>query len=101
VHELLEGVDASVNLVAEEEYEVGEDKDLYVNIARIGQEEDDWQEPDDSWLELDVGESEEEAGVYCISTCLRKDESGLEDKLEYFQDNTPPPEEEGAAEVRW
>ncbi len=77
-----------------------EDEDLYVNIARIRQEEDDWQEPDDSWLELDGGESEGEAGVYCISACLRKDDSGLEDELEYLHDVTPPPEEEGAVEVR-
>jgi hypothetical protein len=28
-----------------------EDEDLYVNIARIGPEEDDWQEPDDSCLQ--------------------------------------------------
>jgi hypothetical protein len=101
VLELLGGVDVSVNLVAEEGHGVEEDEDLYVNIARIGQEEDGWQEPDDSWLELDEGESEEEAGVYCISTCLRKDDSGLEDELEYFHDVTPLPEEEGAGEVRW
>jgi hypothetical protein len=56
----------------EEEEEV-----MFVNTVR--QEEDDWQEPDDSWLELDGGGSEEEAGVYCISTCLRKDDSGVED----------------------
>ncbi len=101
VHELLRGVDASVNLVAVKDHEMEEDKDLYVNIARIRQGEDDWQEPDDSWLELDGGESEGEAGVYCISACLRKDDSGLEDELEYFQDFTPPPEEEGAVEIRW
>jgi hypothetical protein len=101
VHQLLGGVDASVNLVAEEDREMEEDEDLYVNIARIGQEEDDWQEPDDSWLELDGGDSEEEAEVYCISACLRKDDSGLEDELGYFHDVRPAPEEEGAAEVRW
>jgi hypothetical protein len=39
--------------------------------------------------------------VYCISACLRKDDSGLEDELEYFHDVTPPPEEEGTVEVRW
>jgi hypothetical protein len=100
VHELLGGVDASVNPVAEEGHGMEEDEDLYVNIARIRQEEDDWQEPDDSWLELDGGESEGEAGVYCISACLRKDDSGLEDELEYLHDVTPPPEEEGAVEVR-
>jgi hypothetical protein len=94
-------MDASVNLVAEEDLEMEEDEDLYINIARIGAEEDDWQEPDDSWLELDGAESEREAGVYCISTCLRKDDSRLEDELEYFHDVTPPPEEDGAAEIRW
>ncbi len=100
VHELLGGVDASVNLITEEGHEIEEDEDLYVNIARIGEEEDDWQEPDDSWLELDGGESEEQAGVYCVSACVRNDDSGLEDELEYFHDVTPPPEEEGAVEVR-
>ncbi len=78
-----------------------EDEDMYVNIARVGQEEGGWQEPDDSWLELDGGESEEEADVYCISACLRKDDSGLEDELEYFHDVTPPSEEDEAAEDRW
>jgi hypothetical protein len=77
----------------EEEEEV-----MFVNTVQ--QEEDDWQEPDDSWLELDGGESEEEAGVYLISACLRKDDSVLEDELEYFHDVTPPPEKKGAAEVR-
>jgi hypothetical protein len=101
VHELLGGVDASVNLVAEEDHEEEEDEDLYVNVARVGQEEDNWQEPDDSWLDLDGGESEEEAGVYCISACMRKDDSGLEDKLEYFHDVTPPPEKEETVEDRW
>jgi hypothetical protein len=48
-----------------------------------------------------TGESEDEARVYCIRACLRKDDSGLEDELEYFHDVTPPPEEEGATEIRW
>jgi hypothetical protein len=91
----------SVNLVTEEGHEVGEDEDLYVNMAWVEQEEDSWQEPDNSWLELDGGESEEEAGAYCISACMRKDDSGLEDELEYFHDVMPPLEEEEAAEVRW
>jgi hypothetical protein len=83
VHELLGGADSSVNLVAEEddEDEDEDDEDLYeyINMARGGQEEDDWREPDDSWLDLDGGESDKEAGVYCISACMRKDDSGLED----------------------
>jgi hypothetical protein len=91
VHKLLGGTDASVNLVAEGDLEAEEDEDLYVNVARIRQEEDDWQEPDDLWLELEEGESEEEAGVYCVSACMRKDDSRLENELDYFHDITPPP----------
>jgi hypothetical protein len=104
VHELLGGTDASVNLVAEEDDEENDkedDEDLYVNVARVGQEEDDWQEPDDSWLDLDGGESDEEAGVYCISACMRKDDSGLEDELEYFPNITPTREEKEVMEDNW
>ncbi len=89
---MLGGTDASVNLVAEGDLEAEEDEDLYVNVARIRQEEDDWQEPDDLWLELEEGESEEEAGVYCVSACMRKDDSRLENELDYFHDITPPPQ---------
>jgi hypothetical protein len=91
VHEFLGGVDMSVNLVTGEDYGIEEDEEWYVNIARVEQEEDDRQEFDDSWLELDGGESGEETGVYCPSTCLRKDDSRLEEELEYFHDVTPPP----------
>jgi hypothetical protein len=72
---------------------------LYINVARIGQEEDDWQKPDDSWLDLNGGESEEEAGVYCISACMRKDDSGLEEELKYFPDVAHPEEEETVEDV--
>jgi hypothetical protein len=54
----------------------GEEEVMFVNTV---QREDDWQEPDDSWLELDGEESGEEAGVYCISACLREDDPGLRD----------------------
>ncbi len=37
----------------------------------------------------------------CISACLRKDDSGLEDELEYYHDVTPPLEEEETVEFRW
>jgi hypothetical protein len=55
VHDLLGGVEASVSLVMEED-DKEDEGDLYVNVSRIGHEEDEWQEPDDSWLELDGGE---------------------------------------------
>ncbi len=67
----------------------------------VQQEEDNWQEPDDSWLELDREESGEEAGVYCIGLCLREDDPGPEGKMEHPHDVTPPKGEEGTAEVRW
>ncbi len=101
VYELLGGVDVSVNLVAGEDHGMEEDEEWYVNLVRVEREEDDRQEFDDSWLELDGEESREEAGVYCPSSCLRKDDSGLEEELEYFHDVTPPPEVEGAEEDRW
>jgi hypothetical protein len=51
---------------AEEE----EDETMFVNTVQ--QEGSDWREPDDSWLELNMGESEEMGGVYCIGACLRE-----------------------------
>ncbi len=80
MHELLRGVDVSVSLVAGEDHGMEEDEEWYVNIVRVEREEDDQQEFDDSWLELDGEESGEEAGVYCSSVCLRKDNSGLEEE---------------------
>jgi hypothetical protein len=67
----------------EEEEEV-----MFVNTVQ--QEEDDWQEPDGSWLELDRGESGEEAGVYFIGACLREDGPGPEGKTEHPHNVTPP-----------
>jgi hypothetical protein len=98
VHDLLGGAGASVNLVAEEDHEAEEDEEWYVNIIRAEQEEDDWRGLDDLWLELDGGESEEEAGDYCPRACLRKNDSRLEDELEYFNDVTPPPRGRGGRE---
>jgi hypothetical protein len=45
VHQLLGGVDASVNLVAEEGREAEEDEDLYVNIAKIGKRKTNGRNP--------------------------------------------------------
>ncbi len=100
-HELLGGVGASVNLIAGGDHESEEDEEWYVNIIRVEQEGEDQKEFNDSWLELDGEESEEEAGVYCPSACMRKDNSGLEEELEYFHVVTPPPDAEGVEEDRW
>jgi hypothetical protein len=78
-----------------------DEEGLYVNVARIGQEEDDWQEPDDSWLDLDGGENEDKGRFYCISAYMRKDDSGLEEELEYFPGIVPNEDEEEVAEDRW
>ncbi len=39
---------------------------------------------------MELGESEGEADSYCISACMRKDDSGLEDEVEYFWDAPIP-----------
>jgi hypothetical protein len=39
--------------------------------------------------------------MYCVSACMRKDDSGLEDELEYFPNITPIRDEEEAEEDRW
>ncbi len=46
VHDLLGGADASISLVTEEGGEC--EDDMHVNVARAGEEDDYWQEPDDS-----------------------------------------------------
>ncbi len=60
VHDILGGVSASVSLLTNEgsEYE----DDMYVNVARAGDEDGEWQDTDDLWLELEAGESEDEGG---------------------------------------
>jgi hypothetical protein len=103
VHELLGKVDASVNLIAGEDYDYESDKDeeWYVNTIRIEQEGESQQEFNESWLELDGEDSEEEAGVYWPRACMRKDDSELEEELGYFRDVTPTPEVEEVEEDRW
>jgi hypothetical protein len=100
VHKLLGKVDASINLIAEED-ESDEDEEWYVNTIRIEQEGESQEGFNKSWLELDGEESEEEAGVYWPSACMRKDDSGLEEELGYFHDVTTPPEVEEVEEDRW
>jgi hypothetical protein len=57
VHELLGKVDASINLIAREDYdcESDEDEEWYINTMRIEQEGESQQEFDETWLELDGG----------------------------------------------
>jgi hypothetical protein len=77
---------------------------MYVNVARGGQESDDWQEPDDAWLELDGGESEDDRGVYCINAFMGGEDLGVKEKFEYYSDVSPSWEEgteEKSEEERW
>jgi hypothetical protein len=79
-----------------------DEADLYVNVATAGQEDDDWQEPDDSWLELDGGESKDNRGVYCVNAFMGGEDSGLEEEFEYCPGVSPDEDmEEKAEEDRW
>ncbi len=49
VHDILGRQEAKVNLAVEEDDEEDEEG-LYVNVASIGQEEDDWQETGWTWM---------------------------------------------------
>jgi hypothetical protein len=96
-HALLGEVDASVNLVAGEDSDPEDDEEWWVNTVRVEREEED---P----AELESLESEdhgEEADRYCISACMRKDDFGLEDKLEYFWDAPIPSDSDEQEEDRW
>ncbi len=50
---------------------------------------------------MELGESEGEADNYCISTCMRRDDPGLEDELEYFWDAPIPSGSDKREEDRW
>jgi hypothetical protein len=94
VHKLLGESGASVNLVAEGEYESEEDEEWWVGTVRIEEEQEENME------EIDDSESEEEAR-YVTSTHVRKDDSGLEDKLGYFWEVHDPADPYEREEDRW
>jgi hypothetical protein len=71
LHEMLAGLDANVNLVAEEEDE--EEEDGYVNMARADKWEEKeyiWCNPDHSWLEMEAEEEIEDEICY-VNTLTR------------------------------
>jgi hypothetical protein len=57
----------------------------------------DPEEPED----LELEGSEKEADECCISACMRRDDSRLEDELEYFWDAPIPSEADERVEDRW
>ncbi len=81
VHELMGEESANVNLVAEDEYE-SEDEEWWVGTVRMEEVQEDEEE---TLEEIDESKPEREARVI-TSILTRKDDSGLEDKLEYLWD---------------
>ncbi len=99
-HKLLGENGASVNLSAEGEYESEEDEEWWVGTVRVEEEEEEeenMEEVDDSELE---GNGEREI-QYVTSTHVRKDDSGLEDELEYFWEAPGPSDPYEREEDRW
>jgi hypothetical protein len=96
-HEVLGEVDASINLVAGEDCDSDEDEEWWVNTVRVGEEGEDPEELED----LELEESEGEADNYRISACMRRDDFGLEDELEYFWDAPISSGSDEREEDRW
>ncbi len=95
-HRLLGEGDASVNIATGDDCE-SEEEEWWVNTVGAGEEEEDLEEMEDS-------ESEESGGRevrYLTSTCMRKDDYGLEDELEYFWEAPIPSDSDEREEDRW
>jgi hypothetical protein len=95
-HKLLGEVDACVNLATGEDCESEEEEEWWVNTVRVEEEEEDFEELEDP----EPGESGERSDNYYISPCMRKDDSGLEDELEYFWDAPIPSDPDEQEEER-
>jgi hypothetical protein len=88
---------ASVNFVAEDKYEPEEDEEWWVGTVRVGEA----QEEEGETLE-EVDDSEPEREVRLITSIFtRKDDSGLEDELEYLWDAHGLPSPGEPEEDRW
>jgi hypothetical protein len=86
------GASTSVSLVTDEGDEY--DDDAYVNIARAGDEEDEWQDQNDLWLELETEENEDDGRIFCVSAFTGREGPGEEDKFVYYSNVSPRREEE-------
>jgi hypothetical protein len=102
VHRLLGESGASVNLVAEDEYESEGDEEWWVSTVRIEgeEEEEEEKEEEETMEEVDDSESEKEVR-YVTSTLMRKDDFGLEDELGYFWEAPIPSDPYEQEEDRW
>ncbi len=77
--------------------ELDEDEEWWVNTVKVEEEGENLEELEDS----EPGENGERADRYFISPCTRKDDSGLEDELEYFWDAPIPSHPDEREEERW
>jgi hypothetical protein len=100
VHRLLGEDGASVNFVAEGEYESEEDEEWWVGTVRVEGEEEEEEEEEETIEDIDGSESEKETW-YGTSTLMRKDDSGLEDELEYFWEVHVPSDPYEREDDRW
>jgi hypothetical protein len=85
-HKLLGESDACINLATGDGCESDEDEEWWVNTVRVEEEGEDLEEFEDP----EPGENREGADRYYISPCTRKDDTRLEDELEYFWDAPSP-----------
>jgi hypothetical protein len=91
-----------VNLIAEGGYKSEEDEEWWVGTVRVEEEEEE--EEEETMEEIDDSESGgngEREIRYFTSTHVRKDDSGLEDELEYFWEAPSPSDPYEREEDRW
>ncbi len=101
LHEVVVGLDASVNLVAEEE---DEGEDAYINLARAeGREEEDsgWWDLDDSWLEMEAEEEDKDRIYYLNALTVKEDMEEEEGEEEDEADATRAVEQEEEEGGSW
>jgi hypothetical protein len=77
--------------------------DMCINVERAGEEDGEWQDPDDSWLELEMGEGEDDGGVFCVKAFMGEKSPEPQDEFTYYSDISPSREEESETreEERW
>jgi hypothetical protein len=93
IHKLLGEDDASVNLVAEDDYESEEDEEWWVGTVRV--------EGEESSEEVDESEPEGRGSQHASCTCMEEDNSGLENELKHFQEAPSPSDACEQEEERW
>jgi hypothetical protein len=82
----------------EDDHELEEDEEWWVSTVRVEEDEgEDMEEVEDSEPE----ESGERESWYFTSTHAGKDDSGLEDELEYFWEAPSHPDPYEREEDRW